>query len=187
MLFIHCHINIVITSYSIHYTKLYDGWYTVAYGITDTPVLANRVTQVNVGTSANIEVYAHWFVDGTNNKFILTYNANDDAFNRAVMPSNKDFVVTDADFSLEDASRSGYSFGGWYTQAYSVLETPDPIKKVDKVVRGTAKNIDVYAFWFVDSDVNNLTLTYYANDDLLNPAIIPSNKNFLVTTSYNFV
>ena len=61
-----------ITSYNVCYTKLLR---TQAYGILDVPDPLYKVTEITTGTSSNVSVYAHWFVDPVLNKFTITFMA----------------------------------------------------------------------------------------------------------------
>ncbi len=103
----------------------FDGWYsdialTVPYTFTTMP-------------ASNITLYAKWSV----NQYTISFNANGGT---AVTAITQDFDT--AVTAPTEPIRTGYTFGGWYTDAgltsaYSFTTIP-------------ANNITVYAKWIVD-------------------------------------
>ena len=88
----------------------FDGWATKADGnvaYTDEQNVCNLI--LNQG--ANVELFAHWTVISYN----VTYNGVDDATFTAANPTT--YTVKSNDITLNNPSKTGYTFAGWYENA----------------------------------------------------------------------
>lgn len=121
----------------------FGGWYTSASG-------GSRVTSsTTVNLTASQTLYAHW--SKTNQTYTVTFNAN----GGSVSTSNKTVTAGETYGSLPIATRSGYTFDGWYTSASGG----------NQVTSATAVNLTanqtLYAHWSKISQV--YTVTFNAN------------------------
>lgn len=109
------------------------GWFTAASG----------GTQVTATTACagNQTVYAHWTI----NSYTLTYNAN----GGSVTPASAKLNYGAAYGTLPTPTRTGYTFGGWYTAASGGTA-------VSSTTTIGAGNVTIYAHW----TANNYTVTY---------------------------
>jgi uncharacterized repeat protein (TIGR02543 family) len=118
----------------------FDGWYTQANG-------GAKVTEeTKVTNSKPHTLYAHW----TGNSVNVTFDANGgDAPN----PANKKVNYGSGYGSLPNASRSGHSFSGWFTQASGGTKIGSNTK-VDNL-----SDHKLYAHW----SANGITVTFNPN------------------------
>ena len=125
---------------------VFGGWYT------DDVTYQNEVTETSV-FNATTEIYARWLENIT-----ITFNANDGT----VTPSSKTFLSGSEIGELPIPERTGYSFGGWYT---------DDETYQNEVTETSVFNVttEIYARW-----LENITITFNANDG----TVIPSSKTF---------
>ena len=70
-------------------------------------------------------------------KYKVVYKLNGGKNNKN---NKKTFLATTKTFKLNAAKKSGYDFGGWYTNK-------NLTKKITKIKKGTKKNVTVYARW----------------------------------------
>lgn len=106
------------------------GWYTAANG-------GNKVASDTVlKTAQNHTLYAHW----TANTYTLTFNAN----GGSVSTSSKSVDCGSSYGVLPEASRTGYTFNGWYTATNGG-------SKVNTATTMSAGNVTVYAQWSINS------------------------------------
>lgn len=75
------------------------GWYTAASG-------GSQVSSQTVMGAGNVTIYAHWQLNTVN----VTFNANGGSGT-----TTKAYTVNSTLGTLPSASRSGYTFKGWYT------------------------------------------------------------------------
>ncbi|MBB6463636.1 InlB B-repeat-containing protein [Flammeovirga kamogawensis] len=112
----------------------FSGWYT-------DPTFTNSITSIAIGTNTNLNLYAKW-VTNTNPTYTITYN---DAYTNTSNPSTYDGTTL---ITLQDPSRTGYTFLGWYTN-------PTFTNSITSIAIGTNVNLNLYAKW-----VTNTTPTY---------------------------
>jgi uncharacterized repeat protein (TIGR02543 family) len=113
----------------------FDGWYDSAVG-------GNKVTEIAIGSTGNVEFYARW----TANNYAITYNL-DGGTNDGTNPTG--YTIETETITLKDASRTGYTFDGWYDSAVGG-------NKVTEIVIGSTGHIELYARWTIDT----YTITY---------------------------
>ena len=98
--------------------------------------------------SADITLYAKWTV----NTYTITYNLNDGEFTT----SYNNFTIESETITLDEPTRTGYAFAGWYTNEGL---TGDP---VTTIAQGSTGDITLYAKWLLI-----YTITYHPNDGTL--------------------
>jgi uncharacterized repeat protein (TIGR02543 family) len=108
------------------------GWYTSTNGA-GTPYTATTVYSV----SANTTLYAKWTA-ATASTYLLTF----DAQSGSVSPASKSVTYGAAVGAVPTPTRSGYTFGGWYTSTNGAgtLYTAT-------TVHSTTGNLTLYAKW----------------------------------------
>ena len=97
-----------------------------------TPTLTVVITSNSIG---NREYTANWTLDG----YSITYNLNG-GVNSEKNPS--EYAVTSANIYLENATRRGYAFEGWYTNADCTAES-----KITTITSGSTGDVVLYARW----------------------------------------
>ena len=97
-----------------------------------TPTLTVVITSNSIG---NREYTANWTLDG----YSITYNLNG-GVNSEKNPS--EYAVTSANIYLENATRRGYAFEGWYTNADCTAES-----KITTITSGSTGDVVLYAKW----------------------------------------
>ena len=116
----------------------FGGWYTDAN-------FKNKVTSIAKGSTGNKTFYAKWTI----NKYTITYNLNGGKNHT----SNKaSYYITTATFKLNNPTRKGYTFKGWYSDSKFT-------KKVTEIAKGSTGNKTLYAKW----GINKYTITYKLN------------------------
>ena len=95
------------------------------------------------GTTVNL--YAIW----TPIPYTITYEL-DGGTNHTSNPAN--YTIETATFSLQNPSKTGYTFGGWYKESTFATQ-------VTQIANGSTGNITLYAKW----TVNTHTLTWNVN------------------------
>mgnify|MGYP004648648895 CR=1 FL=1 len=105
----------------------FGGWYTNS-GLT-----GNAVTQITKGSTGNKTFWAKW----TAVEYSITYNL-DGGTNNASNPTK--YTVETATITLADPTRTGYTFGGWYSDA--AFKT-----QVTKIAKGSTGAKTFYAKW----------------------------------------
>ena len=104
----------------------FEGWYAEADFTT-------KVTEIAKGSTGDKTFYAKWSIV----KYTVTYKLNGGK-NNANNPTTYD--VTSDEIALKNATRTGYTFSGWYTE--------DGAKgKVSRINRGSTGHIVLYAHW----------------------------------------
>ena len=103
------------------------GWYSDA----DLNVVAD--TTVETGSIGNLEFYAKW----TPTVYTITYVLYD-GVNSELNPSA--YTIED-EITLEEATKEGYSFGGWFTD--SSFENG-----IETIALGSTGNTTLYAKWY---------------------------------------
>lgn len=124
--------------------------------------LTTTITEIAAGSTGNKSVWAKWML----NEYAITYNL-DGGTNNAGNPAK--YSVTTSTFNFLNPTRTGYTFGGWYSN--SGLTT-----SITQVAVGSTGNKEVWAKW----TMNTYTITYYLDggtNSVNNPA------NFTVTSA----
>ncbi len=104
----------------------FGGWYSDSG-------FKTKVTQITKGSSGNKTLYAKWISNG----YQITYQLNGGK-NSSENPST--YTSSTATITLKNPTRSGYTFGGWYSD--SGYKT-----KVTQIVKGSSGNKTFYAKW----------------------------------------
>ena len=137
----------------------FQGWYADA-GLT-TPV-----TTINPASATNHTVYAKWSAAKT---YTVQWTLNDGtpAGHPAVNPNTiSSYTVEDADVAIAPATRTGYNFLGWFTDAALTNPAPATLHTMD------AENKHYYAKW--DSTPISYPVNYVLNDTPTTPATNPA-------------
>jgi uncharacterized repeat protein (TIGR02543 family) len=117
------------------------------------PSLANAWNFASDVVTANITLYAKW----TGNTYTLTF----DAQNGSVNPASKPVTYGAAVGTLPTPTRSGYTFGSWYTQANG-----GGTQYTDSTAYTASGDVTLYASW----TGNPYTLTFDAQNGSVSPA-----------------
>ena len=127
----------------------FKGWFTTSNFESNTQIESTSDQSPTLGT---IEIYAKWEIINYTISYI-TYDENvDNSANRT------SFTIESETFNIEDISRIGYTFLGWYDS-----ENFETANKIELVEKGTAKNITLFAKW----QIINYSITYNTNDGTL--------------------
>ena len=103
----------------------FDGWYTDAK-------FTEKNSYIIKGTTGNITLYAKWVIKD----YSITYNL----LGGRNLSTNPLTYNIESELTIRNASRKGYSFGGWF---------PDMTwkGKVRDILKGTTGNMTLYARW----------------------------------------
>ena len=101
----------------------FNGWYTKKSG--------GKKINTNTVPNKKVTYYAQW-----SKTYTLTFDAN----GGTVTPRTKNLAKNKLLSSLPTATRSGYTFNGWYTAKMGG-------KKVNSATKMPSKNIKLYAQW----------------------------------------
>lgn len=130
---------------------VFGGWYTTPdFILPKESVEDDDVSSIatDVGNSSDdIVLYAKWITNG----YKIFYNL-DGGINHSDNPSS--FLPGNSDILLQEPSKVGHVFGGWYTSSDFSSES-----KITKIERGTIGNVSLYAKWIVSS----YSITYKLN------------------------
>jgi len=135
------------------------GWYA------DPAFTGSPVTNLHTMDAENKHYYARW---STPDAYSVTYHLNDasPAGHPATNPNTKlSYNVTEADFAIAAATRTGYSFLGWYDNPGF---TGAPITSLHTM---DAANKNYYAKW---SAAQSYPINYVLNDSASHPATNPA-------------
>lgn len=129
----------------------FNGWYTAASGGT-------KITGTEAMPANNVTYYAQWKVI----TYTINYDLNKGDGTTTPTQTNpkKTYTVEDADFTLVNPTRSGYTFAGWTGDNGTTPQTTVTIKKgtignKSYKAKWTANNYTVtYEDWFVDASNN---------------------------------
>ena len=133
-------------------TKAYYGhtWNTAQDGNGTT--ITNATT---LSTAQNHTLYAQW----TPTQYTITYELNNGQ-NHASNPATYTFETST--ITLADPSRSGYTFGGWYTEAAFTTQ-------ITTIAQGSHDNLTLHAKW----TANTYTVSFDSNDQTIqNPTAL---------------
>ena len=115
----------------------FGGWYT-------DEAFTNAKLQIAKGSTGNITLYAKWEIV----TYTITYNNCDEATN--TNPEN--YTVETKTITLKNATKTGYTFDGWYDNANLTGE------KITQIAKGSTENITLYAKWTANKSVITITL-----------------------------
>ena len=135
------------------------GWYADA-------ALTTPVTTINPASATNHTVYAKWSAAKT---YTVQWTLNDGtpAGHPAANPNTiSSYTVEDADVAIAPATRTGYNFLGWFTDAALTNPAPAALHTMD------AENKHYYAKW--DSTPISYPVNYVLNDTPTTPATNPA-------------
>jgi len=104
----------------------FDGWYTSAEG-------GSEVTGIAEGTTGNLDFYARY----TAITYSITYQLHGGS-NDADNPF--EYTIESNSISFNDASRTGYTFDGWFTEETGGTQ-------VTGVPQGSHGDVEVHAHW----------------------------------------
>ncbi|MDR2822279.1 MAG: InlB B-repeat-containing protein, partial [Acholeplasmatales bacterium] len=124
------------------------GWYTASD-------YKNKIQVVYHGSTGNLVLWAKWVLTDYNINYYL-----DGGVNNVLNPYT--FNILSDTFTLEDPSKDGYSFVGWFNDQLFESE-------FTSIVQGTHENVDVYAkfeAYEVAPKVTNLSSTGNANGSI---------------------
>ena len=116
---------------------IFKGWY----------MGENRVLAIPVGTTGNVDVSAKWEP--------ITYTIDFDTNGGLPTLSSIDYTIESDSFTLQEITKVGYTFDGWYTG-----ET-----KVTEITTGTYGNMTLVAKWTADL----YTISYDLADGVNSP------------------
>lgn len=116
---------------------IFKGWY----------MGENRVLAIPVGTTGNVVVFAKWEP--------ITYTIHFDTNGGLPTLSSIDYTIESDSFTLQEITKVGYTFDGWYNG-----ET-----KVTEITTGTYGNMTLVAKWTADL----YTISYDLADGVNNP------------------
>ena len=135
------------------------GWYA------DPAFTGSPVTNLHTMDAENKHYYARW---STPDSYSVTYHLNDatPAGHPATNPNTKlSYSVTDADFAIVPATRTGYTFEGWYDNPGFTGTSITSLRTMD------AENKNYYAKW---SAAQSYPINYVLNDSTSHPATNPA-------------
>ena len=145
-----------------HTGYIFAGWYTSnTYSV--------RVYNIPAGSTGNKIFYAKW----TLNSYTISYELNGGK-NNSANPSK--YNITSSDIALNDPTRDGYTFGGWFTQSdFSG-------GKVTSIPKGSTGNKAFYAKWLLNTYFITYDLNFGTNDPA-NPSSYTTESNTITFAS----
>ena len=111
----------------------FTGWNTKADGSGTSYVDKANIRNLATNDGSSVILYAQWEIIN----YTITYHLN------GGMNSNENpegYVVTDENITLKDPSRTGYTFGGWYSDT-------DFTEAVTEIPAGSIGDREFYAKW----------------------------------------
>ncbi len=117
----------------------FDGWYNEA---------GEKIDQIPVGSVGDITIEAHWTIINFN----ITFNGVEGAENN----NPATYTVINNTIILNNATKPGYTFDGWYNEAG---------EKVDTIPAGSVGDITIKAYW----TVINFNITFNGVNGAVNP------------------
>ncbi|MDD4111235.1 MAG: InlB B-repeat-containing protein, partial [Clostridia bacterium] len=134
----------LLPSSKIGYT--FDGWYDSEdfNGI--------EVTQIPTGSTEDKVFYAKWIIA----VYSITYNL-DGGTNDLSNPES--YTIETETIQLQDPSKIGYTFGGWYDNT-EFTDTP-----ITQIEMGSTEDKIFYAFWIIDIYAITYNLNGGINDE----------------------
>ena len=128
----------------------FNGWFTEKNNGT-----GELVSGIKLGSTGEITVYAQW---GLKDYTITYYNVNGGTNTNA-----KSYTVETETFTIEDVSKIGYQFEGWFANEALTIPADTTIEK------GTYGNLSFYAKWTLVEYSITYVLYGDTTDDLSNP------------------
>ncbi len=125
----------------------FGGWYD------NSEMTGSAITTIETGSTGNKGYYAKW----TPTEYTITYNL-DGGSNDVSNPAN--YTIESAEISLEDATKTGYTFGGWYDNSELTGSA------ITTIASGSTWNEAYYAKWTpveysitynLDGGINNVS------------------------------
>jgi uncharacterized repeat protein (TIGR02543 family) len=107
----------------------FGGWYD------NTGLTGSAVIVISQGGTGDKEFYAKW----TTTTYTITYNNLYDGTNGTGNPAT--YIIESASITLANATRTGYTFGGWYDNSGFTGA------KIASISAGSTGNITLYARW----------------------------------------
>ncbi len=105
----------------------FGGWYSDA-------AFKNPITKIAHGSTGHVTLYAQWVVEG---EYRIAYELNGGT-NAETNPGT--YTVETETITLADPTRTGYTFGGWYSEStFATLVT--------QIAKGSTGNKMLYAKW----------------------------------------
>ncbi len=92
-----------------------------------------KITEVKKGTAKNISVYAKWNIITYSIKYVLNGGTNS-------TKNPTSYKVNTATIVLQNPTRKGYTFDGWYLE-------PEFETKIETIEKGSSVNYTLYAKW----------------------------------------
>ncbi|MDY6367982.1 MAG: InlB B-repeat-containing protein, partial [Clostridia bacterium] len=122
----------------------FGGWYE------NSSLSGSKVTSISTTDIGDKVYYAKWTIVTYN----ITYYLNG-GNNAASNPTT--YKVTTATITLADATKTGYTFGGWYSNSSFTGS------KVTKIAKGSTGNKTLYAKWTARTDIAYTVKHYLQN------------------------
>ena len=139
----------------------FNGWYTAATGGT---LVTNTTTNDVIGERT---LYARWNL--TSNYFTVSYDRNG---GESAAISDQNYTITGTISFPTAPTRTGYTFGGWYTAATAGTRVE---------AGAAASTTTLYAQW--TAIANYYTVTYNANEGILTGS---STQDYTITGTLSF-
>ena len=165
-------VNNNVTSYNVNTDTItlsnlsktgyvFEGWYNGE----------KKVTEIAKGSTGDITLTAKWSVIG----YEITYHNVDAATNS----NSATYDMEDQPLALSDASKDGYRFLGWYTDAAFA-------NKVSEIAIGTTGDINLYAKWelieytatFKDGDTVVETIKFTVESESITEPAVPNHVGY---------
>lgn len=137
---------------------VFDGWYS------DPEYTTPQAMTIFKGSYGNIEIYAKW---SSERGKITLMNMED-----GVYSGNTTYPLNGGTIELEDATRKGYSFKGFYINQYYTIKV-ESFNAVDY-----PDGITLYAKW----ELVTYSISYVLNDDKANPATNDNPTTYDITS-----
>ena len=140
------------------------GWNTEADGSGTAYADKATVSDLSFDNGSTVILYAQWQPIS----YTIIYELNStDSTNHEFNPS--EYTIADETITLQDASRRGYTFMGWYSDKQLT-------KRVREIKTGSTGNRTLYAKW----SIVTYKITYYPNGGTNNSG---NSKSYKVTTA----
>ena len=142
----------------------FDGWYDNAN------LTGEKIAQIAKGSTGNITLYAKWTAD----TYTIAYKLN--GGNNVDNPTS--YNVETETIILSSPTRTGYTFGGWYTdEAFTNVKT--------QIAKGSTGNITLYAKWTANKSGITITLPE-SNDPEINLRQVTNGDKVTFTANGGF-
>ena len=132
----------------------FKGWYSDSE-------LKNKVTEIPAHLTSNYTVYAKW--EKIVYQYTITYNLNDGT-NNTNNPAGT--TSESGEIKLENPTRDGYRFDGWYTDADFADDT-----KIEAIPANPTSNYTLYAKW---TKIYKVTYKYSGDSKYGTPKAVTS-------------